>query len=163
MPQHFLFCLSKSFFRVLAGTFFCPQVVFLPPRGGATRVGASISAQHALPCTAVLRAFGIALLRVLRRFLWGISIVSLGPHSLGHPSLRIPSAGRRIVLYCILSCYSSGKSLFALGHQVKRWPSHEKPICSSIRSSCSFACTFTYHPVNPAAPENIFIKGESSL
>ena len=88
----FSFVCPNPFLGYWQAPFFCPQVVFLPPRGGATRVGASISAQHALPCTAVLRAFGIALLRVLRRFLWGISIVSLGPHSLGHPSLRIPSA-----------------------------------------------------------------------
>ena len=142
---------------------FCPGTPVFAPQGWRHTGRASISAQHALEASSMQRAVrGIAQPLVLRDFLWGISIVSLDPHSLGHPSLRIPSAGRRIVLYCILSCYSSGKSLFALGHQVKRWPSHEKPICSSIRSSCSFACPFTYHPVNPAAPENIFIKGESS-
>ena len=158
MYLHFPFCLPKSFFFWSAGSFFAPEPPFLPPRGGATRVGLQ-SARNMRSKPRAVR--GIAQPLVLRDFLWGISIVSLDPHSLGHPSLRIPSAGRRIVLYCILSCYSSGKSLFALGHQVKRWPSHEKPICSSIRSSCSFACPFTYHPVNQAAPENIFIKGES--
>ena len=136
-------CPNPSFFGS-AGPFFAPEPPVFAPRGWRHTGWASISAQHALEassmqCSAAVRARGIAQPLVLRDFLWGISIVSLAPHSLGHPSLRIPSAGwlgggrGHIVLYCI-PCYSSGKSLFALGHQVKRWPSHEKPICSSIRS-----------------------------
>ena len=136
----FSFVCPNPSFLVSAGSFFAPEPPFLPPRGGATRVGLqSARNMRSKPplCSAVRQ--GIAQPLVLRDFLWGISIVSLAPHSLGHPSLRIPSAGwlgggrGHIVLYCI-PCYSSGKSLFALGHQVKRWPSHEKPICSSIRS-----------------------------
>ena len=142
---HFLFCLPKSFFFLVGRLLFCPGTPrFCPPGVAPHGLGFNQRATCApsLPYATVqcgnVRARGIAQPLVLRDFLWGISIVSLAPHSLGHPSLRIPSAGwlggrGHIVLYCI-PCYSSGKSLFALGHQVKRWPSHEKPICSSIRS-----------------------------
>ena len=112
MYLHFLFCLPKSFFFWSAGSFFAPEPPVFAPRGWRHTGWASISAQHALEassmqCSAAVCARGIAQPLVLRDFLWGISIVSLAPHSLGHPSLRIPSAGwlgggrGHIVLYSI--------------------------------------------------------------
>ena len=55
---HFLFCLPKSFFFGSTGSFFCRAAWFLPPRGGATRVGlqSARNMRSNPPCAAVLRA-----------------------------------------------------------------------------------------------------------
>ena len=163
----FLFCLPKSFF------FWGRQPPFLPrnprfcppgvaPHGlGFNQRATCAPSLHAVQCGSCAR--GIAQPPVLRHFLWGISIVSLAPHSLGHPSLRIPSAGWEEC--CIVSspAIRPGNLYLPL---VIRWKGghHMKSRSAPPKEACPAPLPpLTYHRVNPAASKNIFIKGNLLL
>ena len=162
---HFLFCLPKSFFFGSTGSFFCRAAWFLPPRGGATRVGlqSARNMRSNPPCAAVLRAVSRSS-RFCATFCGELALCVPGSAFLRAPVTpdRISWQGKGSHCAVLYRGRPFVQEIF-----ICRWSSREKAAITwkadlLLHKKRVPLPSFTYQRVNPAAGHIFIIWGALS-